>query len=355
MSLSSSRKLIIAILVASVSPLAIADDLFIYNWARNLGIQTTAEFEEKTGHTIREAYYDNEGDRNRNILSTNTVDYDLLLLDAGTIEIFAASGMLQNISELNVSGVENQAKKYIGMCGPYGMPYAWGTVGIAYRTSIIKADINSWTQLFNPPSEVGKRIIMPLDDFGTISVLLLALRKDMASENITDFRQALALLKQQMPFIKDYSLGMTYAEQKGHLSDIVMVMAFNGNADEIAEKTDQTDWKYVVPKEGSPLWIDCWAIPKANKSPQSAIDLLAHLNDAKAAAQNSMEVWHSPTNFAATPYLSDEFFEDEEVNPSAAVMERSYPEPQLSPKALMLRKWLVFSAKTNFRIMEDKN
>jgi spermidine/putrescine transport system substrate-binding protein len=341
--------------VASVSPLAIADDLFIYNWARNLGIQTTAEFEEKTGHTIREAYYDNEGDRNRNILSTNTVDYDLLLLDAGTIEIFAASGMLQNISELNVSGVENQAKKYIGMCGPYGMPYAWGTVGIAYRTSIIKADINSWTQLFNPPSEVGKRIIMPLDDFGTISVLLLALRKDMASENITDFRQALALLKQQMPFIKDYSLGMTYAEQKGHLSDIVMVMAFNGNADEIAEKTDQTDWKYVVPKEGSPLWIDCWAIPKANKSPQSAIDLLAHLNDAKAAAQNSMEVWHSPTNFAATPYLSDEFFEDKEVNPSAAVMERSYPEPQLSPKALMLRKWLVFSAKTNFRIMEDKN
>ena len=341
--------------MASVSPLAIADDLFIYNWARNLGVQTSAEFEKKTGHTIRQAYYDNEGDRNRNILSTNTVDYDLLLLDAGTVDIFAASGMLQNISELNVGGVENQAKKYIDICGPYGMPYAWGTIGIAYRTSIIKADINSWTQLFNPPSEVGKRIIMQLDDFGTISALLLALGKDMASEDIDDFHQALALLKQQMPFIKDYSLGTTYAEQKGNLSDIVMVMAFNGNADEIAETTGQADWKYVVPKEGSPLWIDCWAIPKANQSPQAAIDLLSHLNEAKAAAQNSMEVWHSPTNIAAIPHLSDDFFEDEEVNPSAAAMERSYSEPQLSPKALRLRKWLVFSAKTNFRIMEEQN
>lgn len=340
--------------MASVSPLAIADDLFIYNWARNLGAQTAAEFEEKTGHTIREAYFDNEGDRNRNILSTNTIDYDLLILDAGTVDIFAASGMLQNISELNVGGVDNQAKKYMDMCGPYGMPYAWGTVGIAYRASIIKDDINSWVQLFNPPAEVGKRIIMPLDDFGTISVLLLALGKDMASENIDDFRQALKLLKQQMPFIKDYSLGMTHAKQAGHVSDIVMVMAFNGNADEMDETTGQADWKYVVPKEGSPMWMDCWAIPKANKSPQSAIDLLSHLNDAKAAAQNSMEVWHSPTNIAAIPHLSDDFFEDEDVSPSAAVMERTYPEPQLTAEALRLRQWLVFSAKTNFRIMEDK-
>jgi spermidine/putrescine transport system substrate-binding protein len=341
--------------MASLSSLVIAEELFIYNWARNLGAQTIVEFESETGHKIREAYYDNEGDRNRNIVSANTTDYDLVLLDSETVDIFGGSGMLQNITELSITGIENQAIKYRDACGPYGVPYAWGTIGIAYRTSVIKDEINSWTQLFNPPAEVGKRIIMPLDYFGTISVLLLTLGKDMASENIADFRQALSLLKQQMPYIKDYSYGMTYAVQNAYLSDIAMVMTYNGNAEEIIEATGQTDWKYVVPKEGVPLWLDCWAIPKSNSSPQSAIDLLSHLNDAKVAAANSLEVWHSPTNIAALPHLPDEFFENKEVNPGSAIMERSYPEPHLSPEALRLRKWLVFSTKTNFRIMENEN
>jgi spermidine/putrescine transport system substrate-binding protein len=353
--LSKLSILLVALIIVPVSCVVVADDLLIYNWARNLGADTAALFENKTGHKIREAYYDNEGDRNRNILSANAINYDIFILDSDTANLFGESGLLQNIAELNVTGVENQPQKYIDACGPYGMPYAWGSIGIAYRTSIIKEEITSWSQLFNPPAEVGKRIMLPLDDFGTVSVLLLAIGKNMASENIDDFKQALELLKQQMPYVKDYSLGMTYAEQKGELSDIVMVMAFSGNAEEIVETTGQTDWKYVAPKEGVPLWVDCWAIPKTNNSPQLAIEFLSHLNDGKVAAKNSLEVWHSPTNNAALAHLSDEFFEDKEVNPSLEVMARSYPEPHLSSAALRLRQWLVFSAKTNFKIMEDNN
>jgi spermidine/putrescine-binding protein len=89
------------------------------------------------------------------------------------------------------------------------VPYAWAITGIVYRTSVIKDKINSRTQLFNPPTEISKHIITSLDHFGTISVLLLALGKDMASENIADFRRALSLLKQQMIYIEDYSYGMT--------------------------------------------------------------------------------------------------------------------------------------------------
>jgi spermidine/putrescine-binding protein len=349
------NKLLIALFIMPVTCLVVADDLLIYNWARNLGADTAAEFEKTSGNTIREAYYDNEGDRNRNILAANAINYDIFMMDSDTVDLFGESGLLYNMAELPVSKVENQGQQYIEACGPYGMPYAWGSIGIAYRTSIIKEEITSWTQLFNPPVKVGKRIMMPLDDFGTISVLLLALGKDMASEKIADFRQALELLKQQMPYVKDYSLGMTYAEQKGELSDIVMVMAFSGNAEEIVETTGQTDWKYVVPKEGVPLWVDCWAIPKTNNTPQLAIEFLSHLNDDKVAAENSLEVWHSPTNIAALAHLSDEFFKDKEVNPSAAVMARSYPEPHLSSAALRLRQWLVFSAKTNFKMMKDNN
>jgi hypothetical protein len=46
-----------------VTCLVVADGLLIYNWARNLGDDTAAEFEKTSGNTIREAYYDNEGDR----------------------------------------------------------------------------------------------------------------------------------------------------------------------------------------------------------------------------------------------------------------------------------------------------
>ncbi|MFQ3324820.1 MAG: spermidine/putrescine-binding protein [Pseudomonadales bacterium] len=48
-------------------------------------------------------------------------------------------------------------------------------------------------------------------------------------------------------------------------------MAFNGNAEEIAETIGQTECKYVAPKEGMPLRVDCWAIPKTNNSSQLAI------------------------------------------------------------------------------------
>ncbi|MFQ3324822.1 MAG: hypothetical protein ACI90U_002653 [Pseudomonadales bacterium] len=65
-----------------VTCVVVADELLIYNWARNLGADTDALFENKTGHKIREAHYDNEGDRNRNILSANAINYDIFILDS---------------------------------------------------------------------------------------------------------------------------------------------------------------------------------------------------------------------------------------------------------------------------------
>jgi hypothetical protein len=60
----------------------------------------------------------------------------IFMMDSGTVDLFDESGLRYNIAELPVSKVENQGQQYIDACEPYGMPYAWGSIGRKYGQTI---------------------------------------------------------------------------------------------------------------------------------------------------------------------------------------------------------------------------
>lgn len=337
-----------AFIVALLPCVALGETLVIYNWAEYLSKKTITKFEAQTGHVVREVFYDNEGERDRVILSNDKLGYDLVIFDEHSLDIFSESDLLQDISQLNISGKQNQGHHFRNECGAAGIPYGWGTTGIAYRSSIIQQDINSWHGLFTPPEEAKGGIIMPLDGVDTTSILLLTLGKDTDTADVESLEASLDLLKSQMPYLIDYGYGLTHAELLGSQSKMVMTMAYSSDIKALEELTGQTDWKYVVPEEGSTLWVDCWAIPRGKQVSQAAIDFLSFMNDPENASENAEEASFTTTNTAARQFLSDEYLTNPILNPDSKVLDRSQPTPGLSAEALRLRNWLVFSAKSNF-------
>jgi len=331
-----------------------SETLIIYNWAEYLSEETIEKFERQSGHNIRQVYYDNEGERDRVILSNKKADYDLVIFDEHSLKNFSVSGLLEDLTALPITGKKNQGIKFRNLCGKNGIPYSWGTTGIAYRSSIFKRGITSWQSLFNPPIEAEGRIVMPLDEVDTTSVLLLALGKETNSANLESLKASLDLLKSQMPYLIKYGYGLTYAELRGEENDMAMTMAYSSDIAALIELTGQTDWKYVVPDEGGEFWVDCWAIPEGKVPSQAAIDFLSFMNNPENAAENAEEALFASTNTEARKLFSTEYLKNDILNPNAETLARTYPTPTLSAEALRLRNWLVFSAKSNFDAIQQQ-
>ena len=195
------------------------------------------------------------------------------------------------------------------------MPYFWGTAGIGYdrrRTG----PIDSWGALWDP--RFRGRILM-LDDaretFGA------ALKWRGHSLNTTDpglLRMAQGLLLQQKPLVRAYNAS--------NFEDVLLsrdVWLAQGWSGQLAKAMDQdADLDYVVPKEGSSLFLDSLAVPAGAPHPELAHAFIDFALEAEIAAEVCRTMRYSTPNRAAVPLLPEAIRRHPAIFPPADVLAR---------------------------------
>ena len=73
---------------------------------------------------------------------------------------------------------------------------------------------------------------------------------------------------------------------------------------------------YVVPKEGSNVWVDGMVIPKAAKNPENAHLLINFLSRPEIAMMNQDYIQYSTPIQGAVDLLGDEYLENPNLNPT---------------------------------------
>lgn len=197
-------------------------------------------------------------------IKSGSASYDLIVPSDYMIARMIDEDMLEKI---NFNNVPNFSKIMPSLKNPnydpnneYSVPYLWGMVGLIYNRSNVSSDVDSWDALWS--ESYKNQILMfnnPRDAFG------IALKYLGYSQNTTDkleIDKAAELLKKQNPLIQSYVMDEIY-DKMGN-NEAFIAPYYSGDAYVMIR--DNPDLKFIVPKEGTNLFVDAMVIPKgANK------------------------------------------------------------------------------------------
>jgi len=335
------KKLITAMLASTISTAIHADEIKIFIWEHFISEGIIDKFTQETGHTVKQYFFDNEVERNSLLVNGQGARYDLVLVDNATTIIYGKEGVLTSLSATKLENIKNNSSQSIEACSEYGVPYSTGTMGIAYRTTVSKEKIDSWKQILIPPKEHIGTTMMLKDDVDTVAIALLSQGLDPFSESKDELTSAYSLLKEQSQYLLKYGYPLSYVDQYKENSKLTMAVIYSGDIYNLNKATGQTDWEYVVPKEGSLLFVDCFTAPAGNTIKEATKSFLSFINKPDIAYENASEMWFSTTNNTALLLADEEYKNDSEIFPNEDILNRSYRYQLLPTESRIVRNRMV--------------
>lgn len=313
-------------------------ELKVLTWSDYIDPQVVADFEASSGIKLKFTYFETDEARDDLLIASGGAGYNLIVTNGYSLDIYQQRGWLVPVTPAEVPNLRHIDPRWLqGKQGDavYGVPYFWGTLGIAYRADLVTKPITRWMDLFDPPAELQGRIVMIKN---TRDLIGMALRAVGHSANSTD-PQALAaareLLLRQKPHVKAYSYLSLTKESALVTGEVWAAQMYSG--DVLMLQEHHQDIRYVVPEEGSNLWVDYWAVTAQSANKAAAFQFIEFINRPEQAARIAAYVHYATPNRAADRLLPAAHHEDPVINPPDAVLKRSEPYEQLPPRAV--RAW----------------
>ena len=187
----------------------------------------------------------------------------------------------------------------------------WGTTGFMYRTDMIYEMPESWADFWRLAEKMSGRVTV-LDSPGEVIGAALKMRghsyNAASSEQLAGARQDLLALKPHLlAFETNYR--PLLASGKACLS-----LGWNGDAAALIAQGSPI--RYVLPREGSQIWEDDWAIAADAPNPDLAHTFLNFLLRPEVAAQEARYTRYATGNHSARAFLEEELINDPSTYPS---------------------------------------
>jgi spermidine/putrescine transport system substrate-binding protein len=313
-------------------------ELSLLIWTEYVDPELIAEFEAKHNVRIKSTYFESDDVRDRMVQEVEGGGFDIGLVNDVMVGPYARRGWIAPIDKAAVPNLKHIDPRWLTaypMVETYGVPYFWGTLGIAYRKDLIKRPVTSWMDLFRPDEALRGRIIMVYDVRDTIGMALRALGYSVNATEPEQLAEAARLLERQKPYVRNYSY-VSLTERSGMVTgEFAMTMLYSGDALMLQKYNDNI--QYVVPSEGTNLWTDYLVIFKNSLHKDLALDFINFLNKPENAARLAQFVHYASPNMAARKYLPQDFLADLTIFPPDEVIARSETYMLLPPKTMKTR------------------
>ena len=281
-------------------------EVYVYNWGEYIDPETLTMFEEETG--IKVVYDEFE---------TNEIMYPKVEAGASVYDVVCPSDymvqkMIENdlLSPLDFDQMPN-AKANIGAQyyeqaaefdpgNQYCVPYCWGTVGILYNKTMVDEPVNSWSILWN--EKYADSILMQDSVRDAFMVALKLNGYSMNTLDTTELETARDALIAQKPLVQAYVIDQVRDKMIG--GEAALGVIYSGEA--IYTQRENPDLEYVVPDEGTNVWIDGWVIPKNAANKENAQKFIDFMCRGDIALMNFEYITYSTPNTAAQALIEDE-------------------------------------------------
>ena len=288
------------------------DKLVVYNWGEYIDPEVLTIFEEETGiNVVYEEFETNE------ILypkvSSGAIAYDVVCPSDYMIQRMIENDLLTEINFDNIPNIKNIGKQYMEQSrqfdpeNKYSVPYCWGTVGILYNKTMVDEPVDSWSILWNP--KYKDNILMQDSVRDAFGATLKYLGYSLNSTDLDELTEAKNLLIEQKPLVQAYVIDQVRDKMIGN--EAALGVIYSGDA--IYTQKENPNLEYVIPKEGSNIWIDSWVIPKNAEHKENAEKFINFLCRPDIALMNFEYITYSTPNEAARELIEDESIRNSEI------------------------------------------
>lgn len=313
--------------------------LNLLNWDEYISDSVLEKFKEDTGINVNVIHYENDASRDEILTSPAAKSFDIVVIDNYATGLFSPSGQLVDLSQKTIPNRQYLDNRWQQSCGNYGLPYFWGTLGIAYQEDKIKPAPTSWGDILQPKPEYRGHIGMLLDAIDTLVPALKLSGYSMNSVSEPELKAAFGLLKQQQPYVLTYQHGVSFLKSEA-ADQLHMALVYGG--DQYAMNDDEDGpWQYIIPKEGTALWVDCMAVLSSSDHQAQAIQFLEYINRPEIAALNAEEVGSASTNSAAIELLPEDVRMDKVLYPDALTLQNSEEYQAITAVSLRIREKMI--------------
>ncbi len=332
----------------------------VYNWSDYIDPKMLEAFTKDTGIKVNYDVYDSNEVLQTKLLAGNT-GYDVVVPSASFLETQIKAGVYQKLDKSKLPNWKNldpEILRRLALHDPgneYAVNHMWGTTSIGYNVKKIKeidpkAPLDSWNMIFDP-KEIAKfkgcgvSVLDAPDE--VIGITLAYLGKDPNSEKDDDLKAAEALLMKVRPYIRMIHSSQ-YIDSLAN-GDICLSLGWSGDvlqAKSRAEEAKQgVDIALSVPKEGTIIWFDSYAIPKDAPHPDNAHAFINYMMRPEVAAANSNFVHYANGNAASLQLIDASIRNDPGVYPPKETMDKLFPNLAHTPEYTrkMNRVWTRFT------------
>lgn len=295
---------------------ACSDDgekVYVYNWGEYIDPDALNMFEEETGiKVVYDEFNTNEDMYPR--VETGAVQYDVICPSDYMIQKMIKNDLIVKPNFDNIPNIKHIDPIYLESAreydpgNEYSIPYTWGTLGILYNKTKVDEEVDSWGIIFD--EKYSGEILMIDSVRDAFAIALSYLGYNINSTDEAELEEAKELLSQQYPLVQAYVIDQVRDKMIG--DEAALGIIYSGEA--IYTSRENPDLEYVVPKEGSNVWIDAWVIPKNHRNKENAEAFINFMCRPDIALMNFEYITYSTPNSSAW-----ELIEDEEVknNPAA--------------------------------------
>lgn len=299
-----------------------ADQVIVYNWGEYIDPEVLDIFEEETGITVvYEEFETNESMFPK--VQAGAVSYDLVCPSDYMIQRMIENNLLAEINFDNIPNLKNIGQQYLKQSqgfdpeNKYSVPYCWGTVGILYNKTLVDDPVDSWSILWN--EKYADQILMQNSVRDAFGIALKYLGYSLNSTDLDELEAAKELLMEQKPLVQAYVVDQV--RDKMISNEAAIGVIYSGEA--IYTQSENPNLEYVIPKEGSNVWIDSWVIPKNAQNKENAEAFINFLCRSDIAKMNFDYITYSTPNTAARELIEDDAIRNSTIAfPDANELER---------------------------------
>lgn len=302
----------------------------VYNWGQYISdgadgsLDVLEEFTRRTGIGVNYTTFATNEELYAKLAIGGT-DYDVIIPSDYMVSKLIQNGMLAKLDYNNIPNAayidEQFRNPEYDPTNEYSVPYTWGVIGIFYNKTMVdesEEEIN-WDILWS--EKYAGKILMFDNSRDAFGIAQIRLGLDFNTTDPQDWHAAADLLAQQKPLIQSYVMDQIYNKMGNN--EAALAPYYAGDAALLLEENENIG--FVVPKEGTNLFVDAMCIPATSPHKAEAEAFINFMCDPEIGAANMEYVGYSTPESAVKELLDPEiienpiFYPDEETLRNAQV------------------------------------
>ena len=284
----------------------------VCSWGEYIDESLITQFEEETGIMVNyqtvesnEALYA--------LLKAGAGDYDVVVPSDYMISQLIEEGMLEELDYSNIPNFSliDDRFKYLSYDpeNKYTVPYAWGTVGLIYNTTMVDEEITSWDAMFD--DKYANNVLMFRNSRDAMALALLELGYSLNTTNVDELQQAYDLLADAKGrgVYQSFVMDEVYQKMEGGNAAIAAYYA----GDYLSMLENNEDLAFVIPEEGSNWFVDAMCVLKDAPHKEEAEAWINFIASTEANLANMDYIWYASPNKEALeqyPAYYEELYEE---------------------------------------------